>query len=211
MNPYLVSGMRPIAPLQTIYRLASFTVISIMFSTNLAVFNVLPQREATIEFVELLLRYLLRTVLPYEGISLENSANDLSDSTWFNISECILLLSLILGESSDSIKADIVNCFVAFPGACRAMQLAIEMGILIPDEGEQLVCFLTELYFLFSSLGLAKNLMTNSMTEFVKISMTLSDYSHDLAREMARSGCVHTFVSILQAGACLNTLTRVSS
>ena len=52
--------------------------------------------------------------------------------------------------------------------------------------------------------------MTNVMANLVKISMTLSDLSTDLAREMARSGYIHMFKCVLHAGAYFNTLSRVS-
>lgn len=114
--------------------MADFNVVP--FSLGLETFNTLPQREATIEFVEILLKYLLRTVLPYERIpSLDHSISDLSDAAWFDLSECILLLSFILSECGhDSLKADIARSFIAFPGTCRAMELVVEMGILT-DKG----------------------------------------------------------------------------
>lgn len=96
--------------------------------TDLEFINTQSESEAAIEFVEILLRYLMRTALPYEGIPFEDGISDLSHATWFNLGECILLFSQLLGESSDSIKSDIAHSMVALPGACRAVHLAVEMG-----------------------------------------------------------------------------------
>ena len=53
----------------------------------------IPPAEAAVEFTELLLHFLMKTLLPYEGIQLEDGIEELSDATWYTISECILLMS----------------------------------------------------------------------------------------------------------------------
>lgn len=95
----------------------------------------LPQAEATAEFTELLLHYLTRTLLPYEGIPLEHGFEQLSDATWYTISECILLISMIVAESDGSVENGIIQCAAAIPGSCASMQLAFYMGTIIRKEG----------------------------------------------------------------------------
>ena len=92
----------------------------------------LPEAEAAAEFTDLLLHYLIRTLLPYEGTPLEHGFEELSESTWYTIGECI---SLILAESDDSIKNVIIQCAAAVPGSCASIQLAFYIGTLIRKEG----------------------------------------------------------------------------
>ena len=91
--------------------------------------------EAVVEFTELLLRFLMKTLLPYEGIPLEEGLEELSDATWYTISECFLLMSWIIAESDEHTKKDIIHCAAALPGCCRSMQLAFYIGTLIGNEG----------------------------------------------------------------------------
>ena len=91
--------------------------------------------EAAVEFTELLLRFLMKTLLPYEGIPLEEGFEQPSDATWYTISECILLISWIITESDEHTIKDIIDCAAALPGCCRSMQLAFYIGTLIGNEG----------------------------------------------------------------------------
>lgn len=93
-----------------------------------------PLASSAIELTELFLQYLTKTLLVYEGIPLEDGL-ELPEATWFNICECILLMSLILSESDDSVKAHIVDAAYHIPGCCKAMQLAFQIGLTIKDEG----------------------------------------------------------------------------
>lgn len=95
-----------------------------------------PCAEAALEFTELLLGFLMKTLLPYGGIPLEEGIEQLSEATWYTISECILLITQILSESDSSVQEDIVHCAAALPGCCRSIQLAFYMGILIGNEGK---------------------------------------------------------------------------
>ena len=91
--------------------------------------------EAAVEFTELLLNFLMKTLLPYEGIPLEDGIEQLSDATWYTISECILLISWIIAESDDHTKKEIICCAAALPGCCRSMQLAFYIGTIVKSEG----------------------------------------------------------------------------
>lgn len=93
--------------------------------------------EAAVEFTELLLHFLMKTLLPYEGLLLEDGIEQLSVATWYTISECFLLLSMIIAESDDHTKEKIVHCAAALPGCCRSMQLAFYIGTIIGKEGKQ--------------------------------------------------------------------------
>lgn len=93
------------------------------------------QDEAAVEFTEVLLRYLMRTLLPYENLPLDDGFSQLPESTWFSISVSIMLVALLLRESSEQLQTEIVQSVVALRGACRAIQLAIEIGFTIEDEG----------------------------------------------------------------------------
>lgn len=91
--------------------------------------------EAAVEFTELLLRFLMKTLLPYEGIPLEKGRKELSDATWYTISECCLLMAWIINESDDRTKMDIIRCAASLPGCCKSMQLAVCMGTIVGNEG----------------------------------------------------------------------------
>ena len=95
----------------------------------------LPEAEAAAAFTDLLLHYLIRTLLPYEGTPLEHGFEELSEATWYTIGECISLISMILAESDDSIKNVIIQCAAAVPGSCASMRLAFYIGTLIRKEG----------------------------------------------------------------------------
>lgn len=92
--------------------------------------------EAAVEFTELLLHFLMKTLLPYEGIPLEDGIKQLSDATWYTISECFLLISWIIAGSDDHIKKEIIHCAAALPGCCRSMQLAFYIGTIVRSEGK---------------------------------------------------------------------------
>lgn len=78
----------------------------------------------------------MKTLLPYEGIPLEKAHEQLSDATWYTISECFLLMSWIINESDDHTKEEIIHCAAALPGCCRSMQLAYYIGTMIQKEGK---------------------------------------------------------------------------
>lgn len=155
----------------------------------------------------------MRTILPYEGIPLRNGAKDLSEAVWFNITECILLLSLLLSESSGPLQADIAHSFVTIPGACRAIKLAIDIGITAENEGEYKPppC-ISPSHSLLSlhSAELPALVMTTAFKETVKMSMILSDLNSELARDMARAGYIHVFKTVLYTGTAVTALNRVS-
>ena len=99
----------------------------------------MSQDEAAVEFTEVLLRYLMRTLLPYENLPLSDGFSQLPESTWFSISVSVMLVALLLRESNEKIQFEVVQSVVALQGACRAIQLAIEIGFTIEDEGENLI------------------------------------------------------------------------
>ena len=78
----------------------------------------------------------MKTLLPYEGIPLEDGIEQLSDATWYTISECFLLMSWIIAESDDHIKKEIIHCAATLPGCCRSMQLAFYIGTVVRSEGK---------------------------------------------------------------------------
>lgn len=92
--------------------------------------------EAAAEITELLLKYLIQTILPYEGIPMEDGLKQLSEATWFTVSECILLLSLIMEESEGIATDSIIFTATQLSQACKAMLLAVQMGSIISDEGK---------------------------------------------------------------------------
>ena len=77
----------------------------------------------------------MKTLLPYEGIPLEDGIEQLSDATWYTISVCLLLMSWIITESDDHTKKEIICCAAALPGCCRSMQLAFYIGTIVNSEG----------------------------------------------------------------------------
>lgn len=78
----------------------------------------------------------MKTLLPYEGIPLEDGIEQLSDATWYTISECFLLMSWIIVESDDHTVKEIIHCAAVLPGCCRSMQLAFYIGTLVRSEGK---------------------------------------------------------------------------
>lgn len=99
----------------------------------------LSQDDAAVEFTEVLIRYLMRTLLPYDNLPLSDGFSQLPDSTWFSISVSITLVALLLRESNEKIQFEIIQSVVALRGACRAVQLAIEIGFTVSNEGEILL------------------------------------------------------------------------
>lgn len=75
------------------------------------------------------MKYLMKIALPLKDTDLRDSVRSIADSTWVNLSECILLLSMILYEGTDQEKRDVAKFLSLLPGACQAMQVAIDMGI----------------------------------------------------------------------------------
>ena len=103
-----------------------------------SVFEAVSPAEASAEVTELFLKYLIQTVLPYEGIAMEDGLKQLTEATWFTISECILLLSLIMEESEGIALDGVIFTATQLPQACKAMLLAIQMGNSVNDEGNKL-------------------------------------------------------------------------
>lgn len=103
------------------------------------VFKPSLQDEAAVDFTEFLLRYLIRTLLPYEYLPFEDGFSQLPESTWFSISTSIMLIALLLKESKEQIHAEIVQSVVALRGACKAIHLAVEIGLTIKDEGTSII------------------------------------------------------------------------
>ena len=169
------------------------------------------QDEAAVEFTEVLLRYLMRTLLPYENLPLDDGFSQLPESTWFSISVSIMLVALLLRESNEQLQSEIVQSVVALRGACRAIQLAIEIGFTIEDEGvhdyscSTIIDNLT-LYFI---AGLPKSVMLPVMRDLLNVSMAWTDQSHVLAQEMSQSGFVHMLTTYLHAGNYVNTFNQV--
>ena len=97
------------------------------------------QDEAAVDFTEFLLRYLIRTLLPYEYLPFEDGFSQLPESTWFSISTSIMLIALLLKESNEQIQAEIVQSVVALRGASKAIHLAVEIGLTIKDEGTSII------------------------------------------------------------------------
>lgn len=154
----------------------------------------------------------MRTLLPYENLPLDEGFSQLPDSTWFSISVSIMLVALLLRESSEQIQAEIVQSVVALRGVCKAIQLATEIGFTIEDEGTVMVTQNTgwnTVHVNFHS-GLPKSVMVAVMRDLLKISMTWTDQSCVLAQEMAHSGFVHMLTSYLHAGRYVNTFNQVS-
>ena len=46
-----------------------------------------------------------------------------------------MLVALLLRESSEQIQTEIIQSVVGLHGACKAIQLAIEIGLTIKNEG----------------------------------------------------------------------------
>lgn len=96
----------------------------------------MPPAEGALDLTELLLRYLVKTILPYEGISLNDGFEKLSEASWFTVSEAILVVTKVQSESDDHVKSEIVACATSLsPGVCKAMLLAMHIGLGIKDEG----------------------------------------------------------------------------
>ena len=91
-------------------------------------FRMVSSAEQTFEFIEFLLHYLIKTLLPYEGLPLEDGYKLLPEKTWFTMSECILLISLIQDESDASIQSGIARTALHLPQSCRAIHLAFHIG-----------------------------------------------------------------------------------
>ena len=171
-----------------------------------------PESEAAVEFTEFLLHYLIRTLLPYENIPLESGLSQLTESTWYTISSSIMLIALLLRESTEQIQAEIVQSVVALRSVCKAIQLGIDISLTIQDKGE--ICFnifmvIRLLSASFFCSGLPKSVMLPAMRDLLQISVTWTDQSRVLAQEMSRSGFIHTMTINLHVGRYMNTFDSV--
>ena len=91
--------------------------------------TVVSEFGATVELIELLLRYIARNVLPCVDLPVEEGAIQLSD-TWPTIALAISLIQVLLKQSNDQLHEEIARrIMVEHPGVIKAIEWSYEMAL----------------------------------------------------------------------------------
>ena len=103
----------------------------------------IPEDACVIDFTVFMTRYIIRAIIPYECLPIEKIAEELENSVWYTIGAGVSVMQIFLSQSSEKVRAAIVQEVSCLPQICKAVHVALQAGFVADQTGEKGSGYLT--------------------------------------------------------------------
>lgn len=165
---------------------------------------VLPQENDVIfELCDLLLQYIVRTVLPLDGLPYKEIGEKVD--SWHTIAAAISLIATLYSESDDRLQKELIRNVDMTQGSCEALYLAFYTPFLC--NGKKLPSFM----FIFCCYHIenSRSLMESKFRDLLLILTIWTDGSPLLAYKVAKSGLLFFPTTAIHVGRVIYTWQKV--
>ena len=166
---------------------------------------VLPQEnDVIVELCNLLLQYIVRTVLPLDGFPYKEIWEQVD--SWHTIAAAISLIAALYSESDDTLHKELIRSVDMTQGSCEALYLAFYTPILYNGENLSSFVFIFPCYHHIEN---SRSLMVSKFRDLLLILMIWTDGSSLLAYKVAKSGLLFFAATAIHVGRVIYTWQKV--